>query len=333
MLPYFICSIQCELINPFIVEPNIEMTMYLHYSLKQHTAESELHVNSIIKSLDYKGVFFSGFNYTQRKIKKDKTADRLNHLIRHARDHGQQTGIIIDCFQNKQLYSSDDFNAPVAYTGAAYNPVSNYYPICPNNPVGIQELLSKIDAFTKQYSPDYLYLDHFQFPFNWKEEELDIQDKNPQFCYCPFCITEFSSVVGEIVNSPEQIDEMMPEWLEWRTDAILNLIFAIKEHVANKTQLIIGLPPLAVIDLPFSTGLLPYSVVDEGLIVSPQLYHNVKQKKLLWIEDVLDQYRIDLNLRKVWPFFEVKNQHEFDFLKRFESQYGGLILSNQIPIN
>ncbi|MDO9548737.1 MAG: hypothetical protein Q7J65_07250 [Candidatus Marinimicrobia bacterium] len=259
-----------------------------------------------------------------------RQAGRLNHLISRVRDHGQKTGIIIDCFQNKRLYSLDDFTAPVAYTGAAYNPVSNYYPVCPNNPIGIQDLLSKIDGFTEQYSPDYLYLDHFQFPFNWKEEELDIQDKSPQFCYCPFCITEFSSVVGEIVNSGEQIEEMMPEWLEWRTDAVLNLIFTIKEHVANKTQLIIGLPPLAVIDLPFSTGLLPYSIVDEGLIVSPQLYHSVKQKKLIWIEDVLDQYRIDLNLRKVWPFFEVNNQHEFDFLQGFENQYGGLILSNPI---
>jgi len=309
------------------------MAMYFHYNFKQHTTESELHFKSLVKSSEYKGIFFSGYHDTSRKNKNDKQADGLNRLIGNAKDHGQQTGIIIDCFQNKQLYNSDDFNAPVAYTGAAYNPISNYYPICPNNPVGVQELLSKIDVLIAQFSPDYLYLDHFQFPFNWKEEELDIQDASPQFCYCPFCVTEFSSVVGEIVNRPQQIEEMMPEWLEWRTDAVLDLIISIKEHVEDKTQLIIGLPPLAVIDLPFSTGLLPYSIVDEGLIVSPQLYHNVKQKKLLWIEDILDQYRIDLNLRKVWPFFEVKNKHEFEFLKRFENQYGSLILSNQIPVN
>ena len=304
------------------------MALYLHYSLKQHTAENEKQFISLIKSSDYEGIFFSEHNHVLRGNKISAKTDRLFRLINHAKEYGQKTGIIINCFQNEQLYYSDDFTAPVAYTGVAYNPVLHYYPICPNNPVGIQELLLKIDVITEGYSPDYLYLDHFQFPFNWKKEELDIQDKSPQFCYCPFCITEFSSVVGEIVTSGEQIEQMMPEWLEWRTDAVLNLIPLIKEHVADKAQLIIGLPPLAMIDLPFSTGLLPYSIVDEGLIVSPQLSHNVKQKKLLWIEDILDQYRIDLNLRKVWPFFEINNQHEFEFLQRFEQQFGSLILSN-----
>jgi len=307
------------------------MALYLHYSLKQHTGKYAQQIISALKSGNYKGVFISDLVHTQGgKIKNKQTGD-LDDIIEIAKNSGRQTGIIINCFQSKQLYSADGFTPPVAYTGAEYNPTSDYFPICPNNPVGIQELLLNIDAVIARYSPDYLYLDHFQFPFNWREEELDIQDKSPQFCYCPFCITEFSSVVGEIVINSEQIEQMMPEWLEWRTDAVLNLISTVKQHVSGKTQLIIGLPPLALIDLPFTAGLLPYSIIEEGLIVSPQLYHNTKKKKLLWIEDVLDQYKIDLNLRKVWPFFEIKTPQEFAFIKSFENQYGSLILSNLIP--
>lgn len=304
------------------------MAMYLHYSLKQYTGKSDPQIIAALKSGNYKGIFISGADNTSRKKNKNKQTDRLDNLIGIVKDTGRQTGIIINCFQSKQLYSADGFTPPVAYTGAEYNPTSGYYPICPNNPVGIQELLLNIDAVIARYSPDYLYLDHFQFPFNWRVEELDIQDKSPQFCYCPFCITEFSSVVGEIVINSEQIEQMMPEWLEWRTDAVLNLISTVKQHVSGKTQLIIGLPPLALIDLPFTAGLLPYSIIEEGLIVSPQLYHNTKKKKLLWIEDVLDQYKIDLNLRKVWPFFEIKTPQEFAFVKGFENQYGSLILSD-----
>jgi len=307
------------------------MALYLHYSLKQHTGKYAQQIISALKSGNYKGVFISDLVHTQGgKIKNKQTGD-LDDIIEIAKNSGRQTGIIINCFQSKQLYSADGFTPPVAYTGAEYNPTSDYFPICPNNPVGIQELLLNIDAVIARYSPDYLYLDHFQFPFNWREEELDIQDKSPQFCYCPFCITEFSSVVGEIVINSEQIEQMMPEWLEWRTDAVLNLISTVKQHVSGKTQLIIGLPPLALIDLPFTAGLLPYSIIEEGLIVSPQLYHNTKKKKLLWIEDVLDQYKIDLNLRKVWPFFEIKTPQEFAFIKSFENQYGSLILSTLIP--
>jgi len=317
------------------------MALILHYGLDQHSIEDDAQLFFRIGRIKSGGVIFSQNSYPsasstclkarrlmERQPVQDFCDNRLDKLIYQAKECGLQTGIVVNCFLNKELYNLENFTAPVSYTGAVYNPQCDYYPVCPNNPVAVQTLLADVDKYLGRYTPDYLYMNHFQFPFDWENEDLDIQDSMPQFCYCPFCLTEFSSVIGEIVNNSEQIEQTMPEWLEWRTDSILNLIIHVKKHISkSRTRLIIGLPPLALIDLPFSTGLLPYSILDEGLIVSPQLYHRTKQKQLVWIEDILDQYRIDLNLRKIWPLFKVESRNEFGYFTRFGGIFGNLILT------
>ena len=301
------------------------MPQYLHYSLSNHSLINDAELLSSLGSSDYSGVIIS--EWVKSKTDNQQKS-RLKKIIKNIKKNKLQTGIVLDCFQNDKLYISDDFTPPVAYNGAVYNPTSDYFPVCPNNPIGLQEVLSQIESIFEIFTPDYLYLNHFQFPFDWKEEDLDIQDKSPRFCYCPFCITEFSSVVGEIVTSSDQIEEMMPEWLEWRTDSVENLLIMVKQHLPGNTQLIVGLPPLAMIDLPFSIGLLPHSLIDEGIIISPQLFHKKQKKKLLWIEDVLDQYRIDLNQRKIWPFFNIQSSNELAYINKLTDQYGAVIISD-----
>lgn len=317
------------------------MALILHYGLDQHSIEDDAQLFFRIGKIQFGGVVFSQNSHfcagstcskaqllSEPQTVQDFYADRLDKLIYQAKECGLQTGIVINCFLNKELYNMENFTAPVSYTGAVYNPGSGYYPVCPNNPVALQTLLADVDKYLGRYAPDYLYMNHFQFPFDWENEDLDIQDSMPQFCYCPFCLTEYSSVIGEIVNNSAQIEQTMPEWLEWRTDSILNLIVGVKKHISkSRTQLIIGLPPLTLIDLPFSTGLLPYDILDEGLIVSPQMYHRTKQKQLVWIEDILDQYRIELNLRKIWPLFRVENRSEFDYFIRLDGIFANLILT------
>jgi hypothetical protein len=122
----------------------------------------------------------------------------------------------------------------------------------------------------------------------------------------------------------------MPEWLEWRANVVLTLISEIRSTVAKQTELVIALPPLAIIDLSFSTGQLPYNLIETGLTVSPQLLHLKTHKNLIWIEDILDQYKIDLNSRKIMPMFEYRHQSEFDYVIQFENQFDSLLIQ---PVN
>lgn len=307
------------------------MALFLQYNLDRNTSGDDQRLFSNIGNTEYRGIFFSRNSRTQVKGKAVQLADggRLMSLLGQARESGLQTGIVIDCFLDEKLYAAENFTAPVAWTGAIYSPVASYYPLCPNNPVAVRQLFADMETCLTHYSPDYIYLNHFQFPFDWKNQDLDIQDSMPQFCYCPFCITEFSSVMGEIITNSEQIEETMPEWLEWRTDSILHLIGLVKKKIVKKSvQLIIALPPLALIDLPFCTGLSPYEIVDEGVIISPQMYHHTKRKNLSWVEDILDQYQVDLSMRKIWPSCEVKNREERDYFMRFDSLYGNIIVTD-----
>ncbi|MCD6441501.1 MAG: hypothetical protein J7L86_06955 [Candidatus Marinimicrobia bacterium] len=280
-----------------------------------------------IKSAGYDGLFFPVSVLKSSLKQKEKAVDyQLQSIITHAKSLNLKTGVILNCFNDPALYRNDNFTPPGTNLGASYVPESEYYPICINNPTGLQSFHQTINKVTGKIVPDYLYLKHFRFPFYWEKEELDIQSHIPPFCYCPFCITEFSSVVGEIVSTGDQIQQMMPEWLEWRTEVLFNLLLDVIENVAGRSQLIIALPPLSLIDLPFTTGQLPQLFIEEGCFVSPQLHHKIKGKNLAWVEDLLDQYQLDLRSNRLFPSFEYSNEKEFEKLANLSGKFPGIIL-------
>ncbi len=301
------------------------MALYIKFTPTLTAAENFPQYLKRVQALGYKGIYF---NLSDINATKTVLVDReiLRKVIKQTKKQGLKTALIVKGFYNESLYRNEYFTAPMSRQGVSYVPKMNYFPICPNNPIGLKLLISNLNEYLSEFSTDHIYLEHFQFPFNWMVEDLDIQDKIPQFCYCPFCITEFSSMVGEIITSGEQIHDLMTEWLEWRVEVILDLISELRAELSKQVQLTIALPPLAIIDLSFSTGQLPHNLIEEGVNISPQLYHLKANKKLIWIEDILDQYKIDLNYRKIFPIFEYNNQTEFNYLVQFENQFGGLIL-------
>ncbi len=279
-----------------------------------------------IKSAGFDGLFFPvSAQKSKLKIKEKTVNYPLQSMISQAKSLNLKTGVILNCFNDPALYQNDNFTPPGTNLGASYVPESDYYPICVNNPAGLQSFRQMINKVTGKIVPDYLYFEHFRFPFHWEKEELDIQSHIPPFCYCPFCVTEFSSVVGEIVSTGDQIQQMMPEWLEWRTEVLFNLLTDVIEKVAGRSQLIIALPPLSLIDLPFTTGQLPQMFIEEGCFVSPQLHHKIKDKNLAWIEDLLDQYQLDLRSNRLFPSFEYTNEKEFEKLTNLSGKFLGTI--------
>jgi len=302
------------------------MALYFSYNQKTYSKVQFIKQLERIKSLGFDGLFFpvANTNIIGHSKKEQKILPFWN-MIDQARSSGLKTGIKLQCFQNRVLYQNDSFTPPMNYLGATYFPKLDYYPVCPNNPDGLQTFYNIIDLIIDKTLPDFIYLEHFRFPFYWEKEELDIQNSIPPFCYCPFCVTEFSSVVGEIVSTGEQIQSMMPEWLEWRTEVMFSLLSYIQESVPNDVQIIVALPPLSLIDLPFTTGQLPQGLMEEGCLLSPQLHHRVKAKNLAWIEDLLDQYQLDLRIRRLFPSFEYGNAKEFEYLAKLERKYLGIL--------
>ncbi len=306
------------------------MSLFIKYFPKIYIRKTFTNDLSDIKKAGFDGVFFPAMIPESLAASNSRRTEffPVSRMVELAKGVGLKTGVILQCFKSSKLWSVETFSPPVNFSGVAYNPESWYHPICPNNPSGLeyyQKLLVKMSRITQ---PDYFYLDFFWFPFFWEEEELDVQNRVPPFCYCPFCVAEFSSVVGEIVNSTSKIIERMPEWLEWRTVVIMKLLIDTKEVLAYKSRVIVSLPPLSLIDLPFTTGQLPLAFTDEGCLVSPLLHHITKKKNLLWVEDILDQYKMDVKPNKMFPSFEVSNRKEFGKIVELCGNFTGIIFSH-----
>jgi hypothetical protein len=307
------------------------MAYYLVYSPMPYSKRELSRELNSLKEGGCSGIFIS---IKAESLKNRETQKRTNgilkNLIGQAKVAGLKTGVMLECFHESGYYLSENCTPPVNYLGASYVPSAGYYPICPNNPQAMQLCLSSIEQVTHKFDLDYLYLQHFRFPFFWEKEELDIQNRIPPFCYCPFCVTEFSSVMGEIVSSGEQMLNMMPEWLEWRSEVIQSLLSGIIAKVPSRVQVIVALPPLSLIDLPFTTGQLPQGFIEDGCYLSPQLHHKIKQKDLIWAEDLLDQYQLELRANKIFPSFEFDSKIEFDYLTGIAERFAGILLNHRV---
>jgi len=303
------------------------MAFYLVYSPMPYSKRELSRELKSLKESGCSGIFIS---IKAKSLRSRESPKRTNGIVKNllgqAKAAGLKTGAIVECFHESEYYLTDNCTPPVNYLGASYVPSADYYPICPNNPRAVQLCHSSIEQVTHKFDLDYLYLQHFRFPFFWEKEELDIQNRIPPFCYCPFCVTEFSSVMGEIVSSGEQMVSMMPEWLEWRSEVIQSLLAGIIARISNRIQVIIAHPPLSLIDLPFTTGQLPQRFIEEGCYLSPQLHHKVKQKDLVWVEDLLDQYQLELRANKIFPSFEFDSKIEFDYLTGIAKKFAGILL-------
>jgi len=305
------------------------MTLYIKYIPIKYERQSLSTDLNIIRDKGFEGVFFPlGKPYESgASTMKYFPVARMIELTKQA---GLKVGIILDCFQNQLLWNKDNFSAPVNSMGATFNPQKWYHPVCPNNPMGLDFYHGLLEKVYRLGQVDFCLLENLRFPFFWQAEDLDIQHRVPPFCYCPFCVTEFSSMMGEVVSFAGQIIEMLPDWLEWRSGVVMNLVHDARDFLIKKTKLIISTPPLALIDLPFATGQLPLAFVDNGCLVAPDLYHQTKIGNLLWIEDILDQYRLEFKMNKLFPIFKTRDENDLNnYLELISSnEFAGVIVDS-----
>lgn len=279
-----------------------------------------------IKDAGFDGIFFPA---TKSECRNNKHSSKIefypvSEMIEKVREKELKAGIILQCFHSPQLWSMDFFSPPVNFDGTPYVPDSWYRPTCPNNPISQERFQNILNEMSGIVPPDYFYFDFFRFPFFWEQEQLEVQHKAPPYCYCSHCLTSFSSSIGTTVYSVSQVLEMIPEWLEWRTISILEWLENAKELLPDKSQIIIATPPITITNLVSTTGQFTQGLIDKGCLISPLLYHAIKEKNMSWVEKMLNQYQIDMKATDLFPGFQITDKEEFNLIKQWQDRFTGL---------
>jgi len=302
------------------------MAIFIKYYLHQYKRETFMKNIARIKDAGFDGIFFSATKSESLSSKHSLKVEfyPVSEMIEKVREKELKAGIILQCFHSPQLWSMDSFSPPVNFDGTPYVPDSWYRPTCPNNPMSRERFQKVLDEMSRIVPPDYFYFDFFRFPFFWEQEQLEVQHKVPPYCYCSHCLTSFSSSIGTTVYSVSQVLEMLPEWLEWRTNSMIELLENVKELLPDKSQIIIATPPITITNLVSTTGQFTQGLIDKGCLISPLLYHVIKKKKLSWVEKMLNQYQIDMKATDLFPGFQITDEDEFNLIKQWQDCFTGL---------
>ncbi|MBN2279219.1 MAG: hypothetical protein JXQ65_01430 [Candidatus Marinimicrobia bacterium] len=226
--------------------------------------------------------------------------DSTDNMVYLAHERGLLTAVELDVFSSRYLWQHHNFSPPVSSHGAEYMPVNHYYPVCPNNKLSSERVVSMIQKISN-IIPDYFILKEFRFPYNWEHGSLDLQEKIPNYCYCPFCIAEFSSEVGIVVKNLDTIYDNINVWMNWRFDVLEDYFDFIMDNLVPKKAVIVQTPPLNLVDIPFSTGQVLLEYGEKGAKISPLLFHNTRNRDFNWALEVLDIFKIDIPKELIAP--------------------------------
>ncbi len=245
----------------------------------------------------------------------------VSRMVEAIKEKGLKAALIVESFHSPLLWQHQHFTPPVSAAGVSYTADRWYYPLCPSNPLSRDRFDQLMSAVMFGTMPDYIFLDFLRFSFFWEVSELDIQHQMPPYCYCPFCLGEFSAELGEMVGTMAQISELLPEWLDWRHNVIYEYFLDAYNALGGRAEIMVSLPPLTLIDLPYTTGQLPSTFLHRGASISPLLYHAVIGKDLSWSEDRLTQYQLEFENTALRPSFEVTTQREIDRILQYSQPF------------
>ena len=229
--------------------------------------------------------------------------DKIINLCSQA---GLDTILEFKIFESPYLWQHKNFTQPVNYNNIPYYPAKkeNYYPVCPNNPVAKKRFNNLINSLKKLPDSVSVLISELGFPFNWKTNSLNIQYSQPPFCYCPFCMGEFSQYIEEKIIEPEQIQDNIRYWMDWRINVIYKYFDKLFAGLSTK-DLIISIPPLSLIDLPFATAQIPIAFLKDNARLASPLLHNLIDKKFSWVVSQLDHYDLEIEEQELVPIFDV----------------------------
>ncbi|MCF7885182.1 MAG: hypothetical protein K9M80_01700 [Candidatus Marinimicrobia bacterium] len=287
------------------------MAKYIKYELQELREDKFLEDINQIKRAGFTGVVIPAARQPSDNSINDINSEflPLKKIVELTYKIGLEIIIDIDVFQSSYIWAHKNFSEPVNYNNSPYYQKKNdqYYPICPNNPLSEKRLENLLEILKQLPSATTFLFSELSFPFNWKANDLDVQHSQPPFCYCPFCMGEFSEYINEAISEPEQIKDNIRYWMDWR----INVIYGYYMDISSKlpaNDLIISIPPLSLIDIPFVTGQIPIAFLKENARISMPLLHHTKNKNFNWVFDQLRHYDLEMEEYDLVPIFEISSE-------------------------
>ncbi|MFP4547272.1 MAG: hypothetical protein ACLFQM_04015 [Fidelibacterota bacterium] len=284
------------------------MNKLLKYNFNRFNKKEYVGFLDKIIAQDCDGIILSAFKQNVNRKKFAYTNEyhqSISEMIYMAHDRNLMTALELNLFSSKYLWNHKNFSPPVSSKGAEFPHTEDYYPVCPNNKLSSERIVKLIDAVSN-IIPDYFILNEFRFPYDWQNNPLDLQDKIPNYCYCPYCIAEFSSELGIIINNIDTLFNNINAWMTWRFQVLEDYFEFILDKLVAKKDLIVQVPPLNLVDIPFSTGQTLLEYGEKGAKISPLLFHRTKQKDMNWSLEILELFKIDIPEEIIIPSI----QHE-----------------------
>ena len=284
------------------------MARYIKYNLNHYKENRFSEILSQINKAGFSGILIlpqkSGFDVNQAGLQHEFYP--VDNIINLCNKSGLDIILELKIFESPYLWQHKNFTQPVNYNNIPYYPAEkeNYYPVCPNNPVAEARFYNLINRLKKLPDSISFLISELGFPFNWKSNSLIIQYSQPPFCYCPFCMGEFSQYIGEKIIEPEQIQDNIRYWMDWRVNVIYKYFDKLFSVLLDR-ELIISIPPLSLIDLPFVTAQIPIAFLKDNARIGAPLLHRLIDKKFSWVIRQLDHYDLEMEERDLVPIFNV----------------------------
>ena len=285
------------------------MNKFIKYNFTKYNKKNYLNFLNKIISKNYRGIIINAVN-SNAVIKKSNFLEEfhshISEMIVLAHQKKILTALELNIFESKYIWQHENFSPPISSNGAEFISNNNYYPICPNNKLSSDRFVKLIDHFSN-IIPDYFIISEFRFPYNWTDNPLDLQDKIPNFCYCPYCISEFSSEIGVAISDLNSLYDNISDWMQWRFEVMDDYFNYMLEKLIVKKCLVIQVPPLNLVDIPFSTGQVLLEYGESGAKISPLLFHKAKNKDPFWALEVLDVFKIDIPDEIIIPSIQIND--------------------------
>lgn len=283
------------------------MNRLIKYNYKSYNKKHYTSFLQRISAQGYNGIIINAFKETVNRKKFayiNEYHQSITEMIYMAHDRDLKTAVELNLFSSKYLWQHKNFSPPISSKGAEISHTENYYPVCPNNKLTSERFVKLIDK-ASTVIPDYFVLNEFRFPYDWYNNPLDLQDKIPNYCYCPYCIAEFSSELGVVINNLDTLFNNINAWMNWRFQVLEDYFEYIMEKLVAKQDIIIQVPPLNLVDIPFSTGQTLLEYGEQGAKISPLLFHRTKGKDINWSMEILDLFKIDIPEEIIIPSIEL----------------------------
>ncbi len=287
------------------------MCKFIKYNFEKYSKKDyNYFLNKLLKN-NIKGVIIDTKISVNEKSNSKFQTDlnpHINEMVILAHEKGLQTGLEISIFESKLLWDHNNFSPPVSSYGTEFIPKWDYYPVCPNNKLSTERLNQLLIHF-ENIVPDYYILKEFRFPYDWQHNSLDLQEKIPTYCYCPYCIGEFSASAGVIINNVDTLYDNITNWMQWRFEVLIDYLTIIMNKLSVKKSILIQVPPLNLVDIPFSTGQVLLDFAELGAKISPLLFHKTKDRDPMWGLEILDIFKIDIPSKIIIPSIQRSDEH------------------------